>query len=311
MIAIETKELTKVYISSFRRARKMGLDRLNLPVQKNEIFGFLGLNGAGKTTAIKLLCGLIKPTSGTATILNIPITEIDSRAEIGFLPENPYFYEYLTPWESLDFYGRMSRIPDKERNIRIESLLELMQLDHVKHIHNREFSKGMRQRLGLAIALINDPTVLILDEPMSGLDPLGRRRVREVILQLKDQGKTVFFSSHILADVEMICDRVGILSEGRLISEGALDALLDPEIRGIEIIVQDKQELDAGSLPCRPVKVWTSEKGTHIRVATEPESHQTIQHIVSQGGRIYSVIPHRESLEEYFLRKRPTGEPTE
>jgi len=226
MEIIKTTGLTKEYSAGLLQIGVRALDHLDLNVQEGEVFGFLGPNGAGKTTMIKILMGLIRPTSGTATLLGQPLGKIEAKSKIGFLPESSHFYEYLTASEILTFYGRLFDIPKETIKERTRALLKQVGLESSAHLQLRKFSKGMLQRIGIAQALINDPELIILDEPMSGLDPIGRKEMRELILNLKTQGKTVFFSSHITHDVEMICDRVGILVGGRLLRIGGLSELL-------------------------------------------------------------------------------------
>lgn len=225
-MVIETEGLSKEFRVGFAMKRVLALDDLNLKVEEGEIFGYIGPNGAGKTTTLKIMMGLIYPTSGNVQIFGRDIKNINIKMDIGFLPEAPYFYDYLTTGEFLDFYGQLFGLGKKERRRRIEELLDMVDLRWVKDTQLRKFSRGMLQRIGIAQALINDPRLVILDEPMSGLDPVGRTKIRDVILRLKDEGKTVFFSSHILSDVEMICDRVGILVNGRLKEVGKLEELL-------------------------------------------------------------------------------------
>ncbi|MEZ4467203.1 MAG: ABC transporter ATP-binding protein [bacterium] len=221
---------------------------VSLRVEPGEIFGFLGPNGAGKTTTIKMLMGLIRPTSGTASILGRPLGDREARARLGFLPEHPYFYDYLKPIEFLDFYGRLFRIDARERRRRAEALVDRVGLRHAVNRPLRKFSKGMVQRIGIAQALINDPDLVVLDEPMSGLDPMGRKDVRDLIFALKEQGKTVFFSSHILQDVEALCDRVAIMARGRLRSIGPLHTLLGDEVERIDV-QPGKRLAGAGGAP--------------------------------------------------------------
>ncbi|MDC4223413.1 MAG: ABC transporter ATP-binding protein [Candidatus Manganitrophus sp.] len=234
-LAIEIKHLTKKYRSGFWLKETESLSDLNLEVEAGSIFGFLGHNGAGKTTTIKLLIGVIHPTSGEAFIFGRPISDIAVKREIGFLPESPYFYDYLTGSEFLHFCGQLFGMTAKERAKRVDALVELVGLKGSEGEQMRKYSKGMLQRIGLAQALINDPKLVILDEPMSGLDPVGRKDVRDIILRLKEEGKTVFFSTHVLTDAEMICDQVGIIIKGRLRSKGKLEALLNPKVQSIEV----------------------------------------------------------------------------
>lgn len=225
-MVITTEGLTKEFRVGFRMKRVLALDGLNLKVEEGEIFGYIGPNGAGKTTTLKIMMGLIYPTSGNVQIFGRDVKDVNIKMDIGFLPEAPYFYDYLTAREFLDFYGQLFDLGKNERKRRNEELLDMVDLRLAKDTQLRKFSRGMLQRIGIAQALINDPKLVILDEPMSGLDPVGRTKIRDVILRLKDEGKTVFFSSHILSDVEMICDRVGILVNGRLKEVGKLEELL-------------------------------------------------------------------------------------
>lgn len=225
-MVITTEGLTKEFRVGFRMKRVLALDNLNLKVEEGEIFGYIGPNGAGKTTTLKIMMGLIYPTSGNVQIFGRDIKDINIKMDIGFLPEAPYFYDYLTAREFLDFYSQLFGLGKKERERRIEELLDMVDLRLVKDTQLRKFSRGMLQRIGIAQALINDPKLVVLDEPMSALDPVGRTKIRDVILRLKDEGKTVFFSSHILSDVEMICDRVGLLVNGKLKEIGKLEELL-------------------------------------------------------------------------------------
>ncbi len=214
---IETANLTKDHVSHFLRKKFRAVDGLTLTVERSETFGLLGLNGAGKTTTLKLLLGLLRPTTGTATVLGFPAGDRQALAKIGFLPENPYFYSYLTGAEFLDFAGLTFGIAKTERRERAESLLHLVSMSHAGGTPIRKYSKGMMQRLGIAQSLMNDPELIFWDEPTSGLDPIGRRDVRLILHKLKDQGKTIFFNSHLLPDVSEICDRVGVLHKGRLV----------------------------------------------------------------------------------------------
>ncbi len=227
MNIIEIQHLKKTYIEGVGKKEIPALHGISLAVAEGEVFGFLGPNGAGKTTTIKILMGLINSTSGTAQIFNQEVTNRAIRSKIGFLPETPSFYEYLTGFEILTFYGKLFGLSKHEINERITTLLEQVGLKSAAHLQLRKYSKGMLQRIGIAQALINDPALIILDEPMSGLDPIGRKEMREMILKLKAQGKTIFFSSHIIHDVQMLCDCVGILAKGKLLRIGRLDQIRD------------------------------------------------------------------------------------
>ncbi len=232
--AIKTTGLSHSYQKNFWEKKRLALDSLDLTVDKGEIYGFLGANGAGKTTAIKILVGLQRQVAGTAEIFGIPVSDMECRRKIGFMPENPYFYEYLTARESLDFYGALCDLPKEGRAGKINELLDFVGLADARDTRLREFSKGMRQRLGIAQAIVHQPPLVILDEPMSGLDPIGRRQVREAILDLHRRGATIFFSSHILSDVEMICHRAALIDHGRLLASGTIDELLEARGEGRE-----------------------------------------------------------------------------
>lgn len=226
---ISTQDLRKVYRTGFwLKAAPPSLKQCSLDIYQGETFGLLGPNGAGKTTLLKLLLGIIRPTAGSATLMGLPAGDSDTKSRIGYLPENPYFYDYLTGWEFLSYTAGLFGISGKAKKRRIAELLDLVQLDRHSATKKqmRRYSKGMLQRVGMAQALINDPDIVFLDEPMSGLDPTGRFQVREIILSLKEQGKTLFFNSHVLSDVEKICDRIAILDQGEIVCIGAIKQLL-------------------------------------------------------------------------------------
>lgn len=311
---VEIENLTKDYDIGFWRKRKVrALDGLSLTVNQSEIFGFLGANGAGKTTTLKLLMRLIFPTSGTARILGHDIADVSMHSQIGYLPENPYFYDYLTAIEFLHFCGEICGIPKAVREQRARELLTRVGLKEDRwKTQLRKFSKGMLQRVGLAQALINDPQIVFLDEPMSGLDPIGRREVRDLIASLRDDGKTVFMCSHILSDIEVLCDRVAILKGGRLAQVGALDELRQKATGRnlIEVIVggsdgntlrrhlPDQDRFNLNSTPA----------GLRIEVADEKDVDLVIAALRESDGTLISVQPVRQSLEELFLEEpRPGG----
>lgn len=296
-------DLGKVYRTHFSRRAVRSLDALTLSVAENEIFGFLGKNGAGKTTTIKILCGLIRPTQGRASIFGEDVRRPTARRMIGYLPENPYFYEYLTPKETLDFYGRLEGLTPKERAAEWDKLSEMLDLREIANQRVRGFSKGMRQRLGFAVALAGDPKVLILDEPMSGLDPSGRRRIRDLILLMRDFKKTIFFSSHVLGDVEQICDRVGILSGGRLTVQGRIDELLARRIHEIEVILRALPEYAHGEVSAMALRTRRSEAGTHYHFAEVATANAAVKRAIEHGGQLVEFTPIKETLEDYFLRE--------
>ena len=300
---IEIDRLTKEYEAGFLRKRKTrALDTLSLKVEKGQIFGFLGANGAGKTTTLKLLMRLIYPTSGTARILGRDIGDISMHARIGYLPENPYFYDYLTAREFLSYCGQLFGQKHSTRASRTEALLTRVSLEKKSwDLQLRKFSKGMLQRVGLAQALINDPEIVFLDEPMSGLDPVGRREVRDLIASLRAEGKTVFMCSHILSDIEVLCDSVAILKDGRLAHAGSLDELRSRETRLVEIIATDaaaealKQQLEVRAT------VTTTASGVRIEVSDEQEVDAVIAALRRVNGKLISIQPVRQSLEDLFL----------
>jgi len=302
MTVIKTENLTKVFKVGFQGKKITALSDLNLNVHQGEIFGFLGPNGAGKTTTIKILMGLIYPTSGNALLFGRPAGETKIKERIGFLPEQPYFYDYLTAAEFLTFYGRLFGIPGGELRSRMEALLPMVGLSHARDIQLRKFSKGMLQRVGIAQALINYPDLVVLDEPMSGLDPVGRKEVRDMILRLRDEGKTVFFSSHIIPDVELICNRVGILLKGKLVNVGKLNEILEARVKYVEIVAQGGEESLPGSLRQMGASVYEASDQMSIRIPDESQIDGVLDRIREAKGKIVSVIPQKETLEEHFMK---------
>lgn len=308
MAIIEIEELTKDFqIGFWKKHPVRALDRLTLQVEQGEVFGFLGPNGAGKTTTLKILMNLIRPTAGSARVLGEPVASVSMRRRIGFLPENPYFYDYLTAGEFLLYIGKLFglRQPDLSRKVR--SLLDSVGLADARNLQLRKFSKGMTQRIGLAQAMINDPDVIFLDEPMSGLDPLGRREVRQAILCLKNKGVTVFFSSHILPDVEALCDRVAILNRGRLQQVGALHDILKVRIEAHEIVLAGVQpEITAGLAPLCDEMTRLGER-LQLRASSPRQVESIISYALAHGVGLVSVNPVRPSLEDHFVRQVTDG----
>ena len=305
MLAIRTENLTKDYPVGFWRPRPYrALDGLSLEVGAGEIFGFLGPNGAGKTTTLKLLMQLVYPTCGVAEILGRPVGDISVRRRIGYLPENPYFYDYLTAEELLAYFAGLFGYGAAERNRRASMLLDAVGIGRERRMQLRKFSKGMIQRVGIAQALINDPEVIFLDEPMSGLDPLGRREVRQLILRLRDQGRTVFFSSHILSDAETLCSRVAIVAGGRLRASGALEEMLAFEIRGWEVVLSgiapDTCERAGIPIP-RATAISADRCALELPADTDPE--EVVAALRKQGATLISINPVRETLEDLFVRE--------
>jgi len=304
MPVVEITDLTKDYEVGFWRKRKVrALDGLSLSIDRGQIFGFLGANGAGKTTTLKLLMRLIFPTSGSARILDHDIQDVSMHQRIGYLPENPYFYDYLTAREFLDYCGEIFGHRAAERTKRTADLLARVKLDE-KHWDTqlRKFSKGMLQRVGLAQSLVNDPEIVFLDEPMSGLDPVGRREVRDLIASLRDAGKTVFMCSHILSDIEVLCDRVAILKQGRLAQVGYLDELRQttegPNRMEVLATGADAETLQQ-QLP--NTEIAPTPRGLRIEIASEDEIETVLAALRKAGGKVVSVQPVKQSLEELFL----------
>jgi ABC-2 type transport system ATP-binding protein len=301
MFAIEILGLEKTYhVGFWRKKPKLALRPLHLNVNVGEIFGFLGPNGAGKTTTLKLLMGLVFPTAGTARILGMEINDPRMKAQIGFLPEQPYFYDYLTARELLAYYGQLSGLAAKDRSRRISEILQRVGLTDAADVQLRKFSKGMLQRVGIAQAILHDPKVLFFDEPMSGLDPMGRREVRDLMEELKQEGKTVFFSTHILSDAEALCDRVAIIHEGELRGVGAVADLTSSVESKVEIIWQG-QAIPTGLAALRAECHLGSD--TVRALILEGNQDAAIDSLRRDGLRIISVTPVRTSLEEYYVRK--------
>jgi ABC-2 type transport system ATP-binding protein len=298
--AIEISGLTKDYPTGFWRKRmRRSLDNLSLQVEEGEVFGFLGPNGAGKTTTLKLLMGLIFPTSGTARIRGRSIDDTGMHREIGYLPEQPYFYDYLTAHELLDYYARFFGYSAAERRQRVARFLARVGLSAAANVQLRKFSKGMLQRAGIAQAILHDPQVVFLDEPMSGLDPVGRREVRDIILELKQQGRTVFFSTHILSDAEMLCDRVAVLLGGKLQGVGSPDQIVSVEVSGMEILFEAREGCP---LPSKLAE-RAAKSGARYRIdVPEADLYATLDALRASGARILSVQPVRPTLEDYFFR---------
>jgi ABC-2 type transport system ATP-binding protein len=305
MLAIRTEALTKDFSIGFWRPRPYrALDGLNLEVVRGETFGFLGPNGAGKTTTLKLLMQLIYPTSGHAEILERPVGDIEVRRRIGYLPESPYFYDYLTAEELLDYFARLFGYDSAERRRRVSALLDQVGIAAERRLPLRKFSKGMVQRVGIAQALINDPEVVFLDEPMSGLDPLGRREVRNLILSLRDRGCTVFFSSHVLSDAEALCNRVAVLAKGRLVANGRISDLQAFDIRGWELIVSRVTPEWIERYRGRVQRATLlSEQRYSLELPLEPAPELLIRDLVSAGAQLVSLNPIRETLEDFFVKR--------
>ena len=285
MNVVEAEHLQKTFAFGFFRKKVRAVDDVSFTVGQNEIFGFLGPNGAGKTTTLKMLMGLIFPSSGAARLFGKPIGDRAAKRRLGFLPENPYFYDYLSGEELLDLMGRLFGLDRGERRKRARALLERVGLQRAGSRALRKYSKGMVQRLGIAQALINDPELVVLDEPMSGLDPIGRKEIRDLIVELKREGKTVLFSTHILSDVELICDRVAMLVGGRMRDVGPLRQLLSPRLLHTEVVL----EKDGAS--------------EILRVPPDADVDAAVRDALAAGKHVVSVTPRRESLEDLFVRE--------
>jgi len=297
--AIETQSLTKDYPTGFLHMKtKRSLHGLTLQVEQSEAFGLLGPNGAGKSTTIKLLMGIIFPTSGSAKILGRPIRDLAMHQDIGYLPEQPYFYDYLTAAELLDYFARFYGFSAAERKERVARMLKKVGLETAGKIQLRKYSKGMLQRVGLAQAILHDPKVVILDEPMSGLDPIGRREVRDIILELKREGKTVLFSTHILTDAETLCDSVGVIVGGKLQGVGRPDEIVGVKSQGMEILF----EADAVDARSAAVRAKASKSGSRYAVRVPEDSlYAALDELRASGAKITSVTQIKPTLEEYFL----------
>ena len=309
---VEITNLSKDYETGFWKKKKIrALDDLSLSVEGGQIFGFLGGNGAGKTTTIKILMTLLFPTSGSASILGRDISDTEMHTRIGYCPENPYFYDYLTAFELMDYFGSLFGMEEGRRKTKSEELLTKVGLDEKDwHKQLRKFSKGMMQRFGLAQSLVNEPEIVFLDEPMSGLDPMGRREIRELIAGLRANGTTVFMSTHILSDVEALCDEVAILRKGKLAATGKLDDLLASQgeqqtfeinLRGVDpaTLREALPDVDSDAFVLRGQSVM-------VRVDDEGEIESIFSAARKHGGKLISVQPVKQSLEELFVSK--TGE---
>ena len=292
-VVVRTVGLRKVYRADFWKRSVVGLEGLDLEVRRGEVFGIVGPNGAGKTTTIKILTGLQRATSGEAFILGHPVEEPETRKRMGFLPERPYFYEHLSARELLDFYGRLFDLPTRPRRERISSLLERVGLTRFADVPLRKYSKGMVQRVGLCQAILHQPDLVILDEPMSGLDPLGRALVRDLVLEERERGATVCFSSHILSDVQALSDRVAIIVRGQLRGVGSVASLIGDRVRYVELVMQGEVEV-GGTLVRRDGPTRT------LRLPPD-QVDAAVAAVVRSGGRVLELLPVRDDLEAVLL----------
>jgi ABC-2 type transport system ATP-binding protein len=304
MPVVEIENLTKDYASgALLKKTVRALDDLSLVIEDKEIFGLIGPNGAGKTTTLKLLMGLIFPTSGEARILGQPLGDVPTKLHIGYLPENPYFYDYLTGRELLEYFGQLFGMSRTDRQERVGELLRRVDLLEAADMQLRKYSKGMIQRLGVAQAILNRPRIVFLDEPMSGLDPMGRRDMTRLIQELRDDGVTVVFSSHILPDVESLCDRVAILNKGKLVREGRLVEILDVSVQSIELVVHDLTNDLATELEGRSQRFRRMGRRSHLEFNDAQVVDEVLELLRAKGVRLVSVNPVKQTLEEYFVRE--------
>ena len=308
-LAIEVRDLRKTYRTPFRRKKVEALRGVSFQVERGHIFGFVGPNGAGKTTTIRMLMGLIRPSGGAATLLGKQIPSRVARARVGFLPESPYFYDYLTIDELLDLTGRLFGVPGALRTRRAGELIERVGLGRARGQLLKKYSKGMLQRAGLAQALMNDPELVVLDEPMSGLDPIGRKEVRDLILELRDRGKTVFFSSHILTDIEAVADRVAIVARGQLQEQGTPGELVRKTVLGVDVTVIAPAEADA-ELTGGASHVRRVGDELTLTLPGDADVDAWIDRARARGAKLVSLAPRHETLEDLFLRRIADADPS-
>ncbi len=302
-LAIDVRDLRKVFRTPLRRKKVEALRGVSFTVERGQIYGFVGPNGAGKTTTIRTLMGLIKPTSGAATIFGHAIPSRAARFKVGFLPETPYFYDYLDVGELLDLAGRLFGMPKQVRKKRADELIEKVGLGRARTQPLKKFSKGMLQRAGLAQALMNDPELVVLDEPTSGLDPIGRKEVRDLIVELRDQGKTVFFSSHILTDIEAIADRVAIIARGQLQAQGTPAELIKRTVLGIDVTVRVTPDAELGELTEGASRVRRLADELSLTLSADADVDAWLARARDKGAKIVSVSPRHETLEDLFMRE--------
>jgi ABC-2 type transport system ATP-binding protein len=307
-LAIVVRDLRKTYRTPFRRKKVEALRGVTFSVERGHIFGFVGPNGAGKTTTIRTLMGLIRPTTGTAILLGERIPSRAARFKVGFLPESPYFYDYLTVGELCDLAGRLFGVPAALRKRRADELISRVGLDRARSQSLKKFSKGMLQRAGLAQALMNDPELVVLDEPMSGLDPIGRKEVRDLILELRDQGKTVFFSTHILSDVEAITDRVAIVARGQLQAQGTPSELVRRAILGVDIVIAAPESPAIAELTAGADRVRRVGDELSLTLPGDADVDAWLARAHAAGAKVVQVAPRHETLEDLFLREVATAD---
>ena len=301
-VVLEVKGLQKLFRIGFFRKKVHAVRGVDFKIGRGEIFGLLGPNGAGKTTTIKAILRLIRPTEGEIKIFGLPPSHLEAARRIGYMPENPYIYQYLKPLEFLDLCGRLVGMPAEERRTRSIQLAEQVGLSHALERPIGKFSKGMMQRVGLAQALLHDPELLILDEPMSGLDPIGRKEIRDVLLEQRRRGKTLLFTSHILSDVEMLCDRVVIMQNGKITSEGHLNDLLSEDEKRIEIHLGHISQAFRKTLETHASVLENADHVVSLRVEGQQAADSIVKGAVDAGAQVLAVLHERETLEELFVR---------
>src|SRR5262245_36355604 len=306
---VRAERLTKDFLTGFWRPRPhRALDALSFEIPAGGVFGLLGPNGAGKSTTLKLIIDLLRPTSGRAEVLGRPAGDVEARRRLGFLPEHPTFYDQLTAEELLEYFAGLCGFSGEDLRTRVTRMLDRVGIDDARRRPMRTYSKGMVQRVGLAQALVNDPELVILDEPMSGLDPLGRREVREIILALRDEGRTVLFSSHILSDAETLCSRVGILAKGKLVTSGSVDELTAGGGQGWEIVASGLKPDVATRIGARAKRVTQIAEGRYtIELGADVRPEPIVQELASAGAALVSVSPLRTTLEDVFVSATGAG----
>jgi ABC-2 type transport system ATP-binding protein len=298
---VKVEEVRKDFRPGLGLRRKRVLHGISLTVRRGELFGFVGPNGAGKTTTLKILMGLIRADGGRAEILGHDVRDPEARRQIGFLPESSYFYDYLTGRELLDFYARVSGVADVQRRARVDALLEQVGLAHARDARLRTYSKGMLQRIGIAQAIVHDPAIVFLDEPMSGLDPIGRKEIRDLVARLHAEGKTIFMNTHILADVELLCDRVAIVVEGRIRFQGSVHDMMPDGRRQTDVVLGN---VDPELIEEVEQRLGVPPRGTGARVefrVDEKDASQVLALALARHAEVHAVTPHRPSLESIFL----------
>lgn len=306
---IQVESLQKTFVRGFWRRRTQAVRGISFAVEPGQVFGFLGPNGAGKTTTIKILMGLIFPTSGSAKVLGKTAGDRAVQEQVGYLPENPYFYDHLTVRELLHMVGRLHGLDRAAREREADRLIERVGLGHAAKRPLRAYSKGMLQRAGLAQALVGDPQLVVMDEPMSGLDPIGRKEVRDLMFELRKRGKTVFFSTHILSDASVLCDRVAIIVRGELRDVGPLGELLSPRVHSVDVLWRAPDPEVEARLTQLPGRHETTSEGRVMEASSQEEADAFLSELVRAGGTILHVTPHRQTLEELFVSEAQ-AEPT-